>query len=64
MDSGISATMAVAAPFVRAHGGSTMGDKSPKSIRKRADQKQDRVDEGNRKKQVAIAAKQVVAKKK
>ena len=42
-----------------------MGDKSPKSMRKAADQKQSRTTEDSRKKQAAVAAKQVpVAKKK
>ena len=41
-----------------------MGDKSPKSMRKRADQNQTKTTEDNRRKQAAIAAKQVAPKKK
>lgn len=41
-----------------------MGDKSPKSMRKQADQKQARTTEDNRKRQAATAAKQVPTKKK
>lgn len=41
-----------------------MGDKSPKSMRKRADQNQARTDEENRKRQAAAVAKQVAQKKK
>jgi hypothetical protein len=41
-----------------------MGDKSPKSMRKNADQKQSKTNESNRKKQAAVAAKQVAVKKK
>jgi hypothetical protein len=41
-----------------------MGDKSPKSARKRADQKQSKTNEDDRKKQEAVTAKQVVPKKK
>ena len=41
-----------------------MGDKSPKSARKRDDQKQTKTNEDNRKKQAAATAKQVPAKKK
>jgi hypothetical protein len=41
-----------------------MGDKSPKSMRKQADQKQARSKEDNRKKQDAVTAKQVAPKKK
>jgi hypothetical protein len=48
----------------RAHGERTMGDKSPKSMRKQADQKQTKTDDDNRKKQAAVTAKQVAAKKK
>lgn len=40
-----------------------MGDKSPKSIRKKSDQKQSKTDEDNRKKQAAVKAKQVPVKK-
>jgi len=48
----------------RAHGELTMGDKSPKSMRKQADQKQAKSNEDNRKKQAAVSAKQVLVKKK
>ncbi|HEY5088479.1 MAG TPA: hypothetical protein VIK30_00840 [Polyangia bacterium] len=41
-----------------------MGDKSPKSMRKQADQKQNKTDDDNRKKQDAVTAKQVAGKKK
>jgi hypothetical protein len=41
-----------------------MGDKSPKSMRKREDQKQTRTDEDSRKKQAAATAKQVPPKRK
>jgi hypothetical protein len=41
-----------------------MGDKSPKSMRKQADQKQTKTDENSRKKQAAVTAKQVATKKK
>ncbi len=41
-----------------------MGDKSPKSMRKQADQKQAKTSEDNRKRQAAVVAKQVPAKKK
>ena len=42
-----------------------MGDKSPKAMRKKSDQKQSKTDEDNRKKDAAVAAKQVpIAKKK
>ena len=41
-----------------------MGDKSPKSMRKQADQKQHKTDDDNRKKQAAVSAKQVATKKK
>lgn len=41
-----------------------MGDKSPKSMRKQADQKQSKTDEDTRKKQAAASAKQVAGKKK
>lgn len=41
-----------------------MGDKSPKSVRKQAAQKQVRNNETDRKKQQAITAKQAVFKKK
>ena len=49
---------------IRAHDAPTMGDKSPKSMRKQADQKQSKTDESNRKKQAAVTAKQVAVKKK
>jgi hypothetical protein len=41
-----------------------MGDKSPKSMRKQADQKQSKTNENSRKKQAAATAKQVATKKK
>ncbi len=41
-----------------------MGDKSPKSMRKQADQKQSKTDQDNRNKQAAVTAKQVANKKK
>ena len=41
-----------------------MGDKSPKSMRKQASQKQARTNEDTRKKQAAAFAKQVPVKKK
>jgi hypothetical protein len=41
-----------------------MGDKSPKSMRKREDQKQTRTSEDSRKKQAAETAKQVPTKRK
>jgi hypothetical protein len=41
-----------------------MGDKFPKAMRKQADQKQIKTNEDNRRKQAAVAAKQVAAKKK
>ena len=41
-----------------------MGDKSPKSMRKQADQKQSKTDDSNRKKQAAVTAKQAANKKK
>jgi len=41
-----------------------MGDKSPKSMRKQADQKQSKTNESDRKKQAAVAAKQVPTIKK
>jgi len=40
-----------------------MGDKSPKSVRRQASQKQAKEDVADKKKQKAIAAKQVVFKK-
>jgi hypothetical protein len=49
---------------LRAHDVRTMGDKSPKSMRKQADQKQSKTDEDTRKKQAAASAKQVAGKKK
>ena len=48
---------------VGAHCYRTMGDKSPKAMRKHADQKQAKINEGNRQKQAAVAAKQVTKKK-
>jgi hypothetical protein len=41
-----------------------MGDKSPKAMRKQADQKQTKTNGDNRKKEAAITAKQVAPKKK
>jgi hypothetical protein len=41
-----------------------MGDKSPKSMRKQADQKQNKTADDNRKKLDAVTAKQVAGKKK
>ena len=41
-----------------------MDDKSPKSMRKKADQKQSKTAEDNRQKQAAVTAKQVTNKKK
>ena len=41
-----------------------MGDKSPKSMRKQAEQKQSKNDETNRRKQAAVTAKQGAPKKK
>ena len=41
-----------------------MGDKSPKSKHKQADQKQSKTNEDNRRKQAAVTAKQVATKKK
>lgn len=41
-----------------------MGDKSPKSVRKQANQKQAKSDMADQKKRQAIAAKQAVFKKK
>ena len=41
-----------------------MGDKSPKSMRKQADQKQSKTNEDSRRKQAAVTAKQVATKKK
>jgi hypothetical protein len=41
-----------------------MGDKSPKSMRKREDQKQTRTNEDSRKKQAAATAKQAPPKRK
>jgi len=54
----------IALSAVSAHGDQTMGDKSPKSMRKQADQKQARTDEDNRKRQAAVTAKHVLTKKK
>jgi hypothetical protein len=41
-----------------------MGDKSPKAMRKQADQKQTKTNDDNRKKEAAVTAKQVAPKKK
>lgn len=41
-----------------------MGDKSPKSMRKQAGQKQSKVDQETRLRQAAVTAKQVASKKK
>ncbi len=49
---------------ISAHGSRTMGDKSPKSMRKRADQNQTKTNEESRKKQAAVVAKQAPPKKK
>jgi hypothetical protein len=49
---------------IRAHDVRTMGDKSPKSMRKQADQKQSKTNEDSRRKQAAVTAKQVATKKK
>ena len=54
----------IALPSINAHGSPTMGDKSPKSMRKRDDQKQTKTTEDSRKKQAAATAKQVQQKKK
>ena len=56
--------MQVAVAGRRAHGDVTMGDKSPKSARKQAGQKQIKVDQEARLKQAATTAKQVASKKK
>ena len=48
----------------RAHAEPNMGDKSPKSLRKQADQKHTKTTEDDRKKQAAVTAKQVQVKKK
>ena len=53
----------IALPATCAHRDSTMGDKSPKSMRKRDDQKQSKTSEDNSKKQAAATAKQVPKKK-
>lgn len=45
------------------HGRCTMGDKSPKSKGKLADQKQTRSDADSRKKEAAVSAKQIPKKK-
>jgi hypothetical protein len=47
-----------------AHGNPTMGDKSPKSRQKLADQKSTKTSADNRQKQAAMTAKQVPQKKK
>jgi hypothetical protein len=41
-----------------------MGDKSPKSKNKRAEQSQSKTNDDNRKKQAAVSAKKVATKKK
>ena len=56
--------LALSLSSIRAHDARTMGDKSPKSMRKQADQKQSKTDENSRKKQAAATAKQVATKKK
>ena len=56
--------MHVALSSIDAHGSPTMGDKSPKSARRRDDQKQTKTNEDNRRKQAAVTAKQVPQKKK
>ena len=49
---------------MNAHCSRTMGDKSPKSMRKRDDQRQTKTTEDSRKKQAAVTAKQVQQNKK
>ena len=61
---GFRMLMQVAVVARRAHGDVTMGDKSPKSARKQAGQKQTKVDQETRLKQAATTAKQVASKKK
>ena len=61
---GFRMPMQVAVAARRAHGDVTMGDKSPKSARKQAGQKQLKVDQETRSKQAATTAKQVASKKK
>ena len=61
---GLWKPMQVAVAARRAHGDVTMGDKSPKSARKQAGQKQLKVDQETRLKQAATTAKQVASKKK
>jgi hypothetical protein len=53
----------IALPTTSEHGESTMGDKSPKSMRKRDDQKQSKTSQDNRKKEAAATAKQAPKKK-
>jgi hypothetical protein len=59
-----SRTSPVALLPISTHGDATMGDKSPKSMRKQADQKQTKTDQDNRSKQAAQTAKKAPAKKK
>jgi hypothetical protein len=54
----------IALSSTRAQGNPTMGDKSPKAMRKQADQKQTKTNEDNRKKEAVATAKQVAPKKK
>jgi hypothetical protein len=54
----------IALPPIGAHGNRTMGDKSPKAMRKQAEQKQTKTNEDSRQKQAAVTAKQVATKKK
>ena len=61
---GFRMPMKVAVAARRAHGDVTMGDKSPKSARKQAGQKQIKLDHETRLKQAATTAKQVASKKK
>jgi hypothetical protein len=60
----LACTTAIALSDPSAHGETTMGDKSPKSKNKRADQNQTKANEDSRKKQAAVTAKQVAQKKK
>ena len=59
-----STTRGIAQAPTNAHGNRTMGDKSPKAMRKQADQKQTKTNEDSRQKQAAVTAKQVATKKK
>ena len=56
--------MQVAVSAYAAHGDVTMGDKSPKAVRKQAGQKQIKLDQETRLKQAARTAKQVASNKK